>query len=208
MRQSGIVAMRNVASASTMVTVVAGQVGWAFAAVFVGATCGDPSTPTVSSITYNGVAMTKVGAVAGTPCSPTLTRTELYRYDTLAVGTGTFNVTLSSASRTLHLVGFVVESVESLGAPVPRSDNTISGTVDVPTQPDELALVIVGTGDPMVAGGPDQKVLQNAGGGFTLDNSAVHALTATGTTTAITFAQGLADEWQAVGVAVRGPVAP
>ncbi len=172
----------------------------------IGSNCAS-STPTVTGVTYAGVALTRITSIVGTPCGPAATRSEQWRLIAPATGTNDVVVTLSAIPDSLHSGAMAFAGVDQ-AAPV-RAFASASGTglssfVSVTSAIGDLVVNTVGQGGSVTApgGGQTQRFLFNWSSSTTLDNSA--GSTAPGAASvAMTWTFGSSDEWQTMSSSLR-----
>ncbi len=168
------------------------------------------AAPTVSTVSFNGDAMTRITSVVGTPCGPSTTRSE--QWGLVAPDVGNFNVvvTLSGTANTVHSGAMAFQGI-SQAMPV-RGFMTGSGagtssTVTVASVVGDLVVNTVGQGNSVTApgGGQSQRYIHNVNTSNTLNNSAGSTAPGAASVT-MTWTFGSTDEWQTISSSLRpGP---
>jgi len=192
------------------VTVPPLQRGALVITVQIGSNCvpADLEVPSVDSVTFAGVGLTRIKQLVGTPCGPALTRSELWLLVDPPASTGNVLVDLSGEADSTHSATIVIEGVDQT-TPVraigfETGDAAIS-SAQVDALPGDLVLSIVGQGNSIESTSADytelfrfnidaQNTLNNTGASYKL-------ATAAGELAGWTF--GDTDDFQLIAVALR-----
>jgi outer membrane protein assembly factor BamB len=200
-----------VASLTYALTVPAGTDRALIVSVQLGSGCAGAAVPTVTGVTYAGVAMTQITSILGTPCGPGTTRSEQWRLVAPATGTNSVVVTLSGAApATIHSGAMLFTGVHQT-TPVrafasasggPASGNGGSSTVTVTSAVGDMIVNTVGQGTSITAAGQTQRFLNNVNSSNTLNNSG--GSTAPGAASVVmTWTFGASDEWQTISASLQ-----
>lgn len=195
-----------VASLTYPLTIPAGTDRALIVSVQLGSNCAT-AVPTVSGVTYAGVALTRIRTIAGTPCGLATTRSEQWRRIAPATGTNNIVVTLSAATGfTIHsgAMAFtgVAQTTPVRASAAARGTGT-SSTVTVTSAVDDMVVNTVGHGCGITAAGQTQRFLNNVSCGNTLDNSAGSTAAGAAPSVAMTWTFGVSDEWQTISSSLR-----
>ncbi len=176
-----------------------------------GSECTTASS-TVLSVTYNGAAATRIDSILGTPCGAGTTRSEQWGLVAPDVGNHMVVVTLSGPNGgakmySVHsgaLAFSGVDQTSPVRASATASGDSVTSTVTVASDPDDLVVNTVGQGDSIAAPGNNQtlRFIENTSSGDTLDNAG--ASTAPGAATVdMTWTFGDPDQWQSISTSLR-----
>jgi hypothetical protein len=172
--------------------------------LIVGVAVGANTSPTISSVTYNGVAMTSVGKM-NTNNQTNAGFVELFRLIAPATGTNSVVVTTSAAVLTLAAgsVSFTgVHQVAPLGVPVLAFGDSTTPSVSVPnTSLGNVVIDAMCCGTAATASSQTLMWRRNINGGSGAGNGASSTVAATGGTMTLAHTQP-ADFWASVGVEV------
>ncbi len=179
--------------------------------------CGGTTVPTVSGVTYFGVALTRITSIVGTPCGANTTRSEQWRLIDPATGTNNVVVTLSAATvsgQTIHSGAMAFSGVDQttpVRAFAAASGTGTSSTVTVTSAVGDMVVNTVGQGNIITApgGGQTQRFLNNVSNSTTINNSAGSTAPGAASSVAMTWTFGSTpvDEWQTISSSLQPPSA-
>ncbi len=162
------------------------------------------AVPTVSGITYVGLALSQITTIVGTPiCPDETTRSDQWWLVAPAAGTHDVIVTLSGNVQSIHSGALALTGVDQT-LPVRNfaaaSGRAASSTVTVASATGDLVVNTVGQGYGVasVGGGQTQQFLNNVDTGNPLNNSAAATAPGAAGTVTTTWTFGGPDEWQTI----------
>jgi hypothetical protein len=204
---AGVARAAAVATFTYSVTIPGGSNRFLVVSVQEGSDCAAP-VPTVTSVEYGGVAMTRVTSVLGTPCNTTTTRSEQWQLIAPAAGTHDVVVRLSGTALTIHsdALSFAgVNQTTPVRAVATGRGNTAAAAVTVSSAAGDLVVSMIGAGA-VISGpgaGQTQRFLDNAGPTGNLDNSAGSTAPGAASTIAMAWTMAAADQWQIIALSLR-----
>ena len=188
-------------------TIPAGTHRFLLVSVQVGSNCPSDVVPNTISVTYNGVALTKITALVGTPCGALSTRSEQWQLVAPATGMHDIVVTLAADAKSVHSGAIAFTGIDQL-SPV-RGTATASGvgtssSVMVASAVGDLVVNTVGQGNSITApgAGQTQQFLHNVDTSNTLNNSAGSTAPGAALVT-MTWTFGASDQWQTISSSLR-----
>ncbi|HWO20246.1 MAG TPA: hypothetical protein VNO30_15865 [Kofleriaceae bacterium] len=196
-----------VASLTYSLTIPPGAGRFLLVSVQLGSNC-TAAVPAVTGVTYSGLALTRITTIVGTPCGMLTTRSDQWQLVAPPDGAHDVVVTLAGTANTVHSGALAFTGIDQTtpvrASAIARGDGTQS-SVDVASQSGDLIVNTVGQGGGIVASGAGQteRFKRNASGDNTLDNSAASTAAAAGTTTTMTWAFTVTDEWQTISSALK-----
>jgi len=196
----------NTSSLTFSLTIPTGSSRFLLVSVQLGTSCSLGS-PDITSVTYDGVALTQITSIVGTPCGPSTTRSDQWELVAPATGTHDIVVELSANAQTVHSGAMAFTGIDQL-APVRGSASAsgagTSSSVTVASAVGDVVVNTVGQGNSVSAPGPGQtpQFLRNVDSSNTLNNSA--GSTAPGAeSVSMTWTFGSSDEWQTISSSLR-----
>lgn len=202
----------NAMTALVSLTVPEGDNRFLLVWVGVGSNCADATVPTIQSVAYAGLPLTRVTTNSGTPCGPTVTRSEQWQLTSPGTGAHDIVVMLSAAAVTVHLGALALTGVNQttpVRASATGSGKDVAASVVVDSAPDDLVVSTVGQGFAVTGPGTGQTAayIVNATRDTTLDNSAASTAPGAAPVVAMNWTFAMSDEWQMIVSSIE-PAAP
>ncbi len=195
----------NSSQLSYPLAVPPGDARFLLVSVEIGSSCTGTAA-TVTSITYNGVALMPITSIVGTPCG-TNSRSEQWQLVAPAVGTANVAVTLSKTGLSVHSGALELTGVNQ-AMPV-RASASMSGagnasSLAVASIDGDLVINTVGQGNGISGPGTSQTTIyiRNSSASSTLDNTAASTSPGAAMVTS-TWKFTNADEWQTISSSIR-----
>ena len=192
---------------SYALAIPAGAQRYLLVSVQIGANCGDNPTAATTSVTYAGIALTRIAQVTGTPaCDVAATRSEQWGL-VAPPSSGTVAITLAGPVKTIHsgaLAFAGVDPANPVRGSVALAGAGTTSSLAIASALDELVVNTVGQGTGISAPGAAQTAafIQNATTHNTLDNSAASTAPGAAVVT-MTWTFGGIDEWQSISTSLR-----
>jgi hypothetical protein len=170
--------------------------------------CSDAS-PSIASVTYAGMALSKLDTVVGTPCNESITLSEEWGLDGPPLGTAPVLITLSAVDPLVIMsaaIGFSgIDQATPIGPTAATSGNANASSLDVTSAPGDLVMNAVGQGTMVMAPGAGQTklLIDNLDSVNNLDNLGVSWRIANAATTTMTWTFGITDDWQSISIVLR-----
>ena len=160
-------------------------------------------TVTVSGVTYNGVALTRIAQILGTPCNANETRSEQWLLAAPSTGNHNVVVTLGGTSVSVLSTSLVFSNVNQstpVRASMTAAGSGMASTVTVTSAMGDIVVNTVGHGGGVVAPGMNQtqRVLDNVDTSNSLNNQAASTAPGNSPTTTMTWTFATMDEWQTI----------
>ena len=191
----------------TLLIPAAGTNRFLLVSVQLGTNCPSGVVPSITGVTYNGVALAQVATIVGTPCGTTTTRSDQWQLVDPSPGSHNVVVSLSGTAQSIHSGAMAFTGINPT-IPV-RAWKTLAGagttaSVTIGSAPGDIVVNTVGQGNSVTSPGAGQteRFLKNVDTSNTLNNSGGSTAPGAAMVT-MTWTFGSSDEWQSISSSLR-----
>ena len=204
---AAVMSANGASSLTYPLTIPAGSDRFLLVSVQLGTNCPAGVVPNITSVAYNGVALTQLATIVGTPCGMTTTRSDQWQLVAPATGTHNVVVSLGGQAQSVHSGAMAFTGIDPstpVRSSMKASGTGASSTVTVVSASGDLVVNTVGQGTSITApgSGQTQRYLHNSDSSNTLNNSAGSTAPGAAMVT-MTWTFGAVDEWQTISTSLR-----